>query len=69
MAITLAGRRRLEAFRKAEEIGQLELPWGGKSPRDLTRSAIAFRFRLEAATLDEEDAKIDEQYRRFSHGT
>ncbi len=67
--MSLKGRQALEAYRKAEELGQLSLPWGGRSPRDLTKAAISFSLRREEATLVEEDAKIDEQYRRFSHGS
>ena len=68
-SLTVAGRRRLEDYRKAEELGQLSLPWGGQSPRDLTKIAMLLNSRREAATLSEEDARIDEMYRRFTHGS
>ena len=69
MAMTLEGRKALERFRKAEELGQLELPWGGQSPRDLTKIAMLLDSRREATPLTAEDARIDEQYRRFRHGS
>ncbi len=50
---------------------QLELPWGGRSPRVLTRAWERFRFVRETATLDEwpcEDV-VEEQYRRFQNGS
>ena len=62
--MTRAGRSLLDAMR-VEDPRQLELPWGGRSPRDLTRAARMFRFSNEATPLDEVDALIDEQYRRF----
>jgi len=68
MALTAAGRRWLDDQRVADpDPRQLELPWGGRSPRALTKAAQAFRLSLEAATLDE-DAMIDQQYQRFLHG-
>ncbi len=72
MAITPEGRRRLEEYRRAEEAGQLALPWGGRSPRDLTEAHKRFRLNHETAPVEEnreEDARLDEQYRRFLHGS
>ncbi len=65
MAMSLKGRQALEEYRKAEELGQLSLPWEGQSPRDLTQAAIRFRLRREETTLMAEDARLEEQYRRF----
>ncbi len=46
--MTQAGREALDWFRRLDgyvDGGQLELPWGGRSPRVLTRGYQ--RFRLE----------------------
>ena len=67
--ITAAGREALERLRKVRELGQLELPWGGRSPRSLTRAAIAFSLRQEPATVKEKSEDfVEEQYRRFTYG-
>ncbi len=45
----------------------LKLPWGGRSPRCLTRAHM--RFNLEPsgddATMEFDDEVLNEQYRRF----
>jgi len=66
--ITAAGRALLDKLRIRQGLDS-KLPWGGRSPRGLTRAALERKLRLEAAPLDEADARIDEQYRRFTHGS
>jgi len=66
MAMTAAGRKLLELARIADP--RPDEPWGGRSPRTLTKAFKRFSFSLEAATLDE-DAMIDQQYQRFLHGS
>ena len=46
---------------------QLE-PWDGQSPRELTECRKAFSLRHEGASLQAEDARIDEQCQRHFHG-
>ena len=71
MAMTKAGRRILEEMRV--HGSQLELPWGGRSPRTLTRAFELFSLSQERTTVNEEaefdDALIDEQCRRHLHGS
>ncbi len=71
MAMTDAGRRKLDEMRQAKpDPRQLKLPWGGRSPRALTRAANDPRFRLETSSIDEVgDRLIDEQCRRHFHGS
>ena len=70
MAITEAGRLALDKLRVSDPRQlDLDLPWNGRSPRALTKGAEIGRLRSEAATLNEADAVIDEQYRRFLHGS
>ena len=64
MSMTRAGREELDRYR------QLDLddkqPWGGRSPRALTKAFRRFSLRQEALPLDElGDEELDEQYRRF----
>ena len=61
--MTKAGRVKLDQLRLDQGLDE-KLPWGGRSPRALTRAANDVRFRREAAPLDE-DAMLEEQYRRF----
>jgi len=72
MAMTDAGRAWLDAKRVADSTDprqlELNLPWGGRSPRVLTRAYERFTLRREALPLDE-DAATDEQYRRFLSGS
>ncbi len=63
MAITRAGTAALDELRQEAGLDE-SLPWGGRSPRVLTKAYQRFTLRREAAPLDEE-ADLDEQYRRF----
>jgi len=69
--MTRAGRAALDDLRK--EALDPSLPWGGRSPRALTRAHQRFTLRDETAPIDElgdpDDAMIDEQYRRFLYGS
>jgi len=68
--MTDAGRAALDKLRLEKPAE--ELPWGGRSPRVLTRAYERFILRREAAPLDEEwppDSVIEEQNRRFFHGS
>ena len=60
--MTPEGRARLDELR--QEAPDNSLPWGGRSPRVLTKAYERFTLRREAAPLDE-DAMLDEQYQRF----
>ncbi len=64
MTLTPAGRARLDELRVSQGLDP-SLPWGGRSPRVLTRAYERFTLRGETAPSGEEDALIDEQYRRF----
>jgi len=70
--ITPKGRAVLDELRVKQGLDP-KLPWGGRSPRALTQAAIS--FNLESLDDDvngfspEEDARIEEQYRRFRHGS
>ena len=66
-AMSRAGIAKLDELRLKNL--DADLPWGGRSPRVLTWAYKRFILRREAAPLDEEDARIDEQYRRFTHGS
>ncbi len=72
--MTGAGRKKLDKLR--QELGQLELPlepWGGRSPRCLTRAYE--KFTLEAQDDDvtafslEESDRLDQMCRRHFHGS
>jgi len=69
--MTDAGRAALDKLR--QEAPDESLPWGGRSPRVLTKAYKRFTLRDETTTVDEcgdwGDALIDEQYRRFTHGS
>ncbi len=70
--ITPAGRRILDFLRRVDPTPeQLELPWGGRSPRELTRAAQAFNFQSldDDATASADDLMLDEQCRRHLHGS
>jgi len=43
-------------------------PWDGRSPRDLTGEQESFSLGHEGASLNEVDARIEEQCRRHLHG-
>jgi len=63
------GRAVLDELRVKQGLDS-KLPWGGRSPRVLTRAYK--RFILEPRGDDAnlgEDAMIDEQYRRFLYDT
>jgi len=65
--MTQAGREWLDRERVADpDPAQIELPWGGRSPRVLTKAYQRFTLtaRGDAADLDLDDL-IEEQYRRF----
>ena len=61
--ITRAGRDFLD--REQLDMFDPSKPWGGRSPRHLIKAFEADKLRREAATPNEEDRRIDEQYRRF----
>ncbi len=67
MGLTKRGVALLDELRVKEGL-QLELPWGGRSPRVLTAAYQRFTLKDDAAPLDEffEEVLIDEQYRRFN---
>ncbi len=71
--MTSAGIELLDALRCIDppDSDQLELPWGGRSPRVLTEAWKRFKFVRETATLDEWPAEsvIEEQCRRHFHGS
>ncbi len=63
--MTPAGRARLDALRQ-EAVGSIcNLPWGGRSPRVLTRAYEKFTLRREDAEMSAEERHVEEQYRRF----
>jgi len=78
MALTAAGRRLLERGIQQDLFEELVLrdptaaqglvPWDGKSPRDLTDAQMRVSLGHEGASLNAEDAAIDEQCRRHQHG-
>ena len=70
MAITHHGLRRLDSLRRSQGLDP-DLPWGGRSPRLLTRAWEFFRFVRETATLDEwpTEEAIEEQCRRHHYGS
>ncbi len=78
MALTDAGRRLLthgktqdmfeELIRRDPTSAQGLLPWDGKSPRDLTEYQLRISLGHEGASLNAEDAQIEEQCRRHLHG-
>ena len=78
MALTDAGRRLLrhgvqqdlfeELVRRDPTSAQGLLPWDGQNPRDLTDSGIRFRLGHEGASLNAEDAALEEMCRRHQHG-
>ena len=67
MAMSEAGRLELDRLRMEQGL-QLELPWGGRSPRVLTHAHIRFSLSQRDGEDDLSDAMIDEQYRRFHYG-
>ncbi len=64
--MTSAGRRALDGLRLSQGLDE-SLPWGGRSPRDLTRAAERFRFKPLGDDAEPffDDELVDEQYRRF----
>ncbi len=78
MALTEAARRLLRHGRTADMFEELIrrdpsadqgiAPWDGQSPRDLTDARIGVSLGHEGASLNEEDARIEEQRRRHLYG-
>ena len=78
MVMTDAGRRLLHQLGQRSLFEELELedptssqglePWDGQSPRDLTEAHKRFILGHEGASLNAEDAAIDEQCRRHLNG-
>ncbi len=64
--MTAAGRKALDELRQSEGL-DASLPWGGRSPRCLTRAYE--RFSLEPLGDDANEffneGVLDEQYERF----
>jgi len=67
--MTPAGRKALHELRLSQGLDE-SLPWGGRSPRDLTYSYQRFILepRGDDATGFADEALIEEQYRRFLQG-
>ncbi len=66
--LTAAGRAALDALRQEQGLDE-KLPWGGRSPRVLTKAYQRFTLEPEASSPDELcDEMLDEQYRRFLNG-
>ncbi len=68
--MTPAGRAFLDKERKdSKDPRQLDLPWGGRSPRVLTEAYQRFNLRAGDGAVEPVDAAdeelINEQYRRF----
>jgi len=78
MALTAAGRRLLlhgktldvfeELVQRDPTAAQGLVPWDGQSPRDLTEHRIDISLGHEGASLNDEDARIEEQCRRHQYG-
>jgi len=69
--MTPAGLEALDQLRLEQHLPDSDqLPWGGRSPRVLTRAWNRFRFVRETATLDEwpEESTLEEQSRRDQYG-
>ncbi len=67
--MTLAGRIALDELRRLQGLDD-KLPWGGRSPRALTRAYEAFRLEPrgdDAEPIFDEEV-TEEQYRRFKYG-
>jgi hypothetical protein len=65
------GRAVLDELRVKQGLDP-KLPWGGRSPRALAEAAVELRLTQRAATLNsvsDEDARLEEQYRRFLNGS
>ncbi len=72
--MTAAGRLALDGYRQLElelidEVDR-RVPWGGRSPRVLTKAHQTFRLqpRGEDADPGPDDSFIDEQSRRDQYG-
>jgi len=69
--MTEAGRKALLELREVatgdSDPLQLSLPWGGRSPRSLTKAYAMFSLTPEASRPDEffDDRVLEDQYRRF----
>jgi hypothetical protein len=68
--LTPEGRTVLDKLRVSQGLDP-ELPWGGRSPRVLTRAHDLFSLTHEASSLDEffDEDVIDEQHRRWYNGS
>ena len=70
--MTREGIAALDALRQEQGLDE-KLPWGGRSPRVLTRAWNLFTLGRETTTVVEEcdlgDREIDEQCRRHFHGS
>jgi len=67
MTLTETGRAVLDALRIKQGLDS-DLPWGGRSPRVLTKAYQRFNLRCETAPSDEfDDEIVDERYRRFRY--
>ncbi len=69
--MTPEGRAVLDALR--QEVPVKYLPWGGRSPRVLTKAYQRFTLRDATATIEEigdwDEELIEEQNRRFLNGS
>jgi len=69
--MTPEGRARLDELRQEQGLDPM-LPWGGRSPRVLTRSYQEFTLKAQAAGGNGwghlSDEELEEQYRRFRYG-
>ena len=70
MSVTRAGARVLDELRVEQGLDP-KLPWGGRSPRVLTRAYKRFNFSQETAPVDDDfdEDYVEEQYRRFHNGS
>ncbi len=70
--MTDEGRRKLDELRIQQGLDPGE-PWGGRSPRVLTRAHQEIRLSLRDDDVNafspEEDARLEEQCRRHFHGS
>ncbi len=67
--VTAEGRRRLDALRLLDPSS--EEPWGGRSPRVLTRGYELFSLSHEETTFETvwDDTVLDQQCRRHHYGS
>ncbi len=65
--MTREGRAVLDELRRRGGLDE-NLPWGGRSPRVLTKAYERFTLRREDAELSDGDRLLEEQYQRFLQG-